>query len=83
MVPKIDLLALWDEVFEMKQEKQALNGEPHTQFNPYSPYITRNSSSESLGDQTGDFLNTSRKGLQGERRPPVPRPSRPLSQEGK
>ena len=58
MTPKIDLLALWDEVFEMKQEKQALNGEPHSQPNPYSPYITRNSSSEFLGDQTENLPKT-------------------------
>ena len=55
MTPVIDLLALWDEVFEMKQEKQALNGEPHSQPNPYSPYISRNSHPELLGDQTGNL----------------------------
>lgn len=61
MTPKIDLLALWDEVFEMKQEKQALNGEPHSQPNPYSPYISpisRNSHPELLGDQTGNLPKT-------------------------
>lgn len=35
--PKIDLLALWDEAFEMNQEKSALYGEPHSQSNPYTP----------------------------------------------
>ena len=34
--PKIDLLSLWEEVFEMEQEKAALYGERVIRKNPYS-----------------------------------------------
>lgn len=33
--PKIDLLSLWEEVFEMEQEKAALYGERVIRKNPY------------------------------------------------
>lgn len=54
-MPIIDLLELWSEVFEMKQEKAALYGEPHSQPNPYNPpqhNTTSFSDSQYLGDQT-------------------------------
>ena len=65
MIPKYDLLALWEETFEMKQEKQALYGEPHSQANPYSLSLSRNSDQELLRDQTESFHNQSLKELQG------------------
>ena len=50
-MPIIDLLELWSEAFEMKQEKSALYGEPHSQLNPYnSPQ--HSSDSQYLVDQT-------------------------------
>lgn len=53
-MPTIDLLELWSEAFEMKQEKSALYGEPHSQPNPYNPpqHNITSSDSQYLGDQT-------------------------------
>lgn len=53
-MPTIDLLELWSEAFEMKQEKAALYGELHSQPNPYYPPQHNNTSPDSqyLGDQT-------------------------------
>ena len=33
--PKFNLLSLWEECFEIQQEKAALYGDPVLQFNPY------------------------------------------------
>lgn len=50
-MPIIDLLELWSEAFEMKQEKSALYGEPHSQPNPYTPPLN-SPDSQYHGDQT-------------------------------
>lgn len=53
--PKIDLLSLWDEVFEMIQEKMVLEGKPYSDHNPYAKALTSETGSTESADQTGDL----------------------------